>query len=640
MSTRGRKSKRKTKLPNRYKDTDCELLKNRNNDTTSENVEIEETVGKQGDNVVVDSKRSKEGNDNHKDGEECLESNVSGVMGDKECLDDEFPTLTESIRRKGVNVDVAVTKLRDGSIVDKSSGQAGLQKGSDTAIVMTSNSTVSDTVPLSTSNNDNVNNGVCNENISANREKMANSNIDISSRPKSFVDVTKSTTTEYMNKLSLIPVEIEEGREVVIFDEDLVMEGSRKWMLTLCGHFVGCKMSYYELKYNISRMWGRFGLKDIVVHNGLYLFKFRELEGMNHVLESGPWLVNNKPLMVQKWDPSVIIDRRDPEVLPCWIKLHNVPVEAWTVKGISAIASSLGNPLIMDKTTARMCSEGTGNIGFARVLVEIKADREFKEKIEICYKDNGLLIRNSKFVNVEYSWKPPRCSHCKVYGHTDSTCGMNVRKEDGKNESSDKNSGDKDANKSEGFNKVKQGNGNKGAKMNKGTKGARTRMEFRPVMKKPESEVHNQSKHNQRNEVNMQNNKDTVSTSSPVTTKSTWKVDKNAIEELKRSANKYAVLEEIEGHEIYGAKWKDSIDKFVKNQRQPSKEEAKLWTEDMQIYFNEQWKEIWDKECSEEEDVYDDDSGIAKSMTANELSGNACELLNGGPPKNSQSCQQ
>ncbi|PWA88576.1 hypothetical protein CTI12_AA119470 [Artemisia annua] len=61
------------------------------------------------------------------------------------------------------------------------------------------------------------------------------------------------------------------------------------------------------------------------------------------LLESGIWLVNNKPLVVQRWNPNICIDRSEPEVLPIWIKLFNVSIEAWTVKGISAIASSLGN---------------------------------------------------------------------------------------------------------------------------------------------------------------------------------------------------------------------------------------------------------------------------------------------------------
>lgn len=172
-------------------------------------------------------------------------------------------------------------------------------------------------------------------------------------------------------------------------------------------------------------MWSKFGLKDIVAQNGLYLFNFREMEGMLKVLESGPWLVNNKPLLVQKWDPSIIVDRSDPVSLPCWIKLYDVPVEAWTVKGISAIASSLGTPIMMDKSTARMCDEGTGNIGYARVLVEIKAAQEFKEKIQLCYKSKEQMMNCSKFVKVKYSWKPPRCSVCKVFGHFDCNCTLN-----------------------------------------------------------------------------------------------------------------------------------------------------------------------------------------------------------------------
>ncbi|GKB86604.1 hypothetical protein Tco_0958876 [Tanacetum coccineum] len=47
------------------------------------------------------------------------------------------------------------------------------------------------------------------------------------------------------NKLDLIPTEINvDGIEVVIFDEEIVNEGSKKWELTVCGYFVGYKMSY------------------------------------------------------------------------------------------------------------------------------------------------------------------------------------------------------------------------------------------------------------------------------------------------------------------------------------------------------------------------------------------------------------
>ncbi|GJX08522.1 hypothetical protein Tco_0196454 [Tanacetum coccineum] len=73
------------------------------------------------------------------------------------------------------------------------------------------------------------------------------------------------------NKLMLIPTEVGvDGIEVVIFDDEIVKEGSKKWELT-----------------------GRFGLKQILPHgNGVFLFKFKSGNGINDVIESGIWMVN------------------------------------------------------------------------------------------------------------------------------------------------------------------------------------------------------------------------------------------------------------------------------------------------------------------------------------------------------------
>ncbi|GJS75987.1 hypothetical protein Tco_0725868 [Tanacetum coccineum] len=57
------------------------------------------------------------------------------------------------------------------------------------------------------------------------------------------------------NSLLFVPTElIEIDREVVVFDAELVELGSRKWMNTLCGYFVGCNMVLSELRYNDRRM--------------------------------------------------------------------------------------------------------------------------------------------------------------------------------------------------------------------------------------------------------------------------------------------------------------------------------------------------------------------------------------------------
>ncbi|GKC50269.1 RNA-directed DNA polymerase, eukaryota, reverse transcriptase zinc-binding domain protein [Tanacetum coccineum] len=324
---------------------------------------------------------------------------------------------------------------------------------------------------------------------------------------KTYAKIVAPNDSENDNKLSLIPMCIEEGKEVVVFDEEIVREGSRKWALTLCGHFVGCKMSYFEL---------------------------RESKGMSYVLENGPWMVNNKPLMVQKCELDVVIDRSEPKSLTCWIKLHNIPLEAWTSKGISAIASGLDKPLIMDKTTTMICKGGHGNYGYARVLVEIQVDKEFKDVVEICYKSNHQRTKCSKFVNVEYSWKPPKCCKC------------------------------------ENDRKMKDGQGNRRVQ---------TRVEYMPVVREKGGKEKTQTPIHKNNDSNM--NKPQPSLKSPT---SPWRISKENVEELRRSANKYAILEEIDENgdqESQIQNGREIVDKFVKYQRQPTIEDSEKWNTDM-----------------------------------------------------------
>nr|GEU91542.1 leucine-rich repeat protein [Tanacetum cinerariifolium] len=78
--------------------------------------------------------------------------------------------------------------------------------------------------------------------------------------------------------------------------------------------------------------------------------------------------------------------------------------KAWSVKGISALASRLGKPLVMDDMTANMCHNGTGRSAYASVLVEIKASKGFKDIIK--KKRNSQQsqsLGNERFLNVSYN---------------------------------------------------------------------------------------------------------------------------------------------------------------------------------------------------------------------------------------------
>ena len=130
-----------------------------------------------------------------------------------------------------------------------------------------------------------------------------------------------------------------------------------------------------------------------MLENGQYTIKFRNEEGLNVVIEKGPWMVQNKPLFVQKWNPGIGMQKIEPKKMPVLVKMINIPLEAWSMNGIRALARSIGKPMVMNSITASMCHRGVGNLDYARVLAEFDAEKEIKQEIEVQYRDKENRIK-------------------------------------------------------------------------------------------------------------------------------------------------------------------------------------------------------------------------------------------------------
>ncbi|GKB26034.1 RNA-directed DNA polymerase, eukaryota [Tanacetum coccineum] len=104
----------------------------------------------------------------------------------------------------------------------------------------------------------------------------------------------------------------------------------------------------------------------------MHFFKFGSKEGMEAILESGPWLIRNVPLVLKKWTPNANIMKEDVCNIHVWVKFHDVPITAFTEYGLSAIATKLGSPLMLDSYTAAMCIDSWGRASYARAMIELK----------------------------------------------------------------------------------------------------------------------------------------------------------------------------------------------------------------------------------------------------------------------------
>ncbi|GKB46102.1 ribonuclease H-like domain-containing protein [Tanacetum coccineum] len=173
----------------------------------------------------------------------------------------------------------------------------------------------------------------------------------------------------------------------------------------------------------VKNTWAQFGLQNLMKNDdGVFLFKFDSKEGLEKVLERGPWIIRNTPLILNRWTLNVSLKRDEVTKVPVWVKLHNVPVVAYSADGLSLIATQIGKPIMLDAFTSSMCEDSWGRINFTHALVEINVDSDLKHEVSMAIPLDDGTGHTREVIKVEYEWKPPHCNDCKIFGHTNDKC--------------------------------------------------------------------------------------------------------------------------------------------------------------------------------------------------------------------------
>ncbi|GJU60080.1 reverse transcriptase domain-containing protein [Tanacetum coccineum] len=82
-------------------------------------------------------------------------------------------------------------------------------------------------------------------------------------------------------------------------------------------------------------------------------------------------------------NPDVNLLKEDVANVPVWVKLHGVPVMAFSEDGLSAIATKLGTPLMLNSYTSDMCMQSWGRSIYIRAMIKLWADVELKDTIMV-----------------------------------------------------------------------------------------------------------------------------------------------------------------------------------------------------------------------------------------------------------------
>ncbi|GJR05399.1 integrase, catalytic region, zinc finger, CCHC-type containing protein [Tanacetum coccineum] len=238
----------------------------------------------------------------------------------------------------------------------------------------------------------------------------------------SFASILQNKTAKKVVKVSELRNNEKVQGAAVAIPLEAVKEVSACFDNTLYGYFVGKKLAFPLVENYVKNTWIKYGLERVMNKNGFFFFQFSTREGMEKVIENGPWLIRSVPLILNVWTPNAQVKKDEIKVAPVWVKLRHVPVVAYSEIGLSLITTQLGRPIMLDSYTCNMCINPWGKSDYARALVQVLADVELAKSVVVAIPFLDGTGHSLETVVVEYEWTPPRCGTCCIFDHTDDQC--------------------------------------------------------------------------------------------------------------------------------------------------------------------------------------------------------------------------
>lgn len=141
---------------------------------------------------------------------------------------------------------------------------------------------------------------------------------------------------------------------------------------------------YFERKY------GKFGVVNVcLLKSGVFIVQFSNVEGRAKMMDEGPCLFDNKPIVVKSWSIEVSLERDGLATVPIWIKLPGLRLHFWAPQMLSKTAIAMGKPFYTDMMTTKR-----SRLAYARICVEICLNADLPKYVMI--KDpSGSLIEHA-----------------------------------------------------------------------------------------------------------------------------------------------------------------------------------------------------------------------------------------------------
>ncbi|GKB69879.1 zinc knuckle CX2CX4HX4C containing protein [Tanacetum coccineum] len=127
--------------------------------------------------------------------------------------------------------------------------------------------------------------------------------------------------------------------------------------------------------------------------------------------------------------PNLALKKDEVTKVLVWLKMHKVPLVAYSEDGLSLIATQIGKPIILDAITSSMYEDPWGRLRYAHALIEVSADKPLKKDVIIAVPEEDGTGHTLEKIYFEYEWKPPVCMDCHVFRHSQEQCPKQVKEQ-------------------------------------------------------------------------------------------------------------------------------------------------------------------------------------------------------------------
>lgn len=163
--------------------------------------------------------------------------------------------------------------------------------------------------------------------------------------PKSYANVVGSRPT--LSKFD-VNISVFDGRTTVAVPDEIFEDSVPLWEDFLVGRFPSEAPHVAKIHVIVNKIWilGDKNIKIDVFSVNETTVKFRiiNVAARLRALRRRMWNICDLPMIVSKWTPIVEDAQPELKTLPMWVLLKNVPHSMFTWKGLSFIASHVGEP--------------------------------------------------------------------------------------------------------------------------------------------------------------------------------------------------------------------------------------------------------------------------------------------------------